>query len=122
MGKNRPVGGIVVNHQDPASAQRCRRSDISLDGISTGVNIAIDVIPGLEPKPAQPRTDRPRSGPKGKPSSYNKSYVAKPWDGAPRRETSHEAKPAAAAPRGWIGEKNHGKPSGHKPKRAARSW
>ncbi|MBK6743709.1 MAG: DEAD/DEAH box helicase [Hydrogenophilales bacterium] len=89
----------------------------------TGVDIAVDVIPGLEPKPPQPRTDRPRSGPKGKPSSYTKSYVAKPWDGAPRSAAGPEAKPAAAgAPRGWIGEKNHGKPSGHKPKRAARSW
>jgi len=89
----------------------------------TGVDIAVDIIPGLEPKPPQPRTDRSRSGPKGKPSSYTKSYVAKPWDGAPRSAAGPEAKPAGAgAPRGWIGEKNHGKPSGHKPKRAARSW
>ena len=83
----------------------------------TGENLAVDVIAGLEPKPPQPKSDRPRTGAK-------KPWGEKKWTGKPG--VSAQAAPVrteqSPGPRGWIGEKNHGKPTGHKPKRAARFW
>jgi len=99
----------------------------------TGQNIAVDVIPGLEPKPPKPKSDRPRSGGNGKPWGEkkwtdkkwtDKKRTDKPWGDKPARPAAATTvrTDAAPAPRGWIGEKDHGKPSGHKPKRAARFW
>jgi superfamily II DNA/RNA helicase len=69
----------------------------------TGKSIEVAIIPGLEPsaRPPAPRT-RPDAG---KPRNAGANGGFKP-------------KQAGA----WTGERNHGQPSGHKPKRVARFW
>jgi len=91
----------------------------------TGASLAIDVIPGLEPKPPKPNEARNFGG-KGKPGGYGKPGGGYGKGGAGYK--SQAAKSGGARPeketgaRGWVHDKHAGKPAGHAPKRAPRAW